>query len=68
MKVLFHKKGYKTMIVKFTLDSIHLGKQIETRELQSNVSEEDIKALFPVVFGIPYSPVTCKFEIIKDGD
>lgn len=56
------------MIVKFILDSINLGKQIETRELQSNVSEEDIKALFSVIFGIPYSPVTCKYEIMKDGD
>lgn len=56
------------MIVKFILDSIHLGKQIETREFQSNVSDEDIKALFPIVFGIPYSPVTCKYEIMKDGD
>lgn len=56
------------MIVKFTLDSIHLGKQIQTKELQSNVSEEDIKALFSVIFGIQYSPVTCSYEIMKDGD
>ena len=56
------------MIVKFILDSIHLGKQIETRELQSNVSEEDIKALFPVVFGVKYNSVTCSYEIMKDGD
>lgn len=56
------------MIVKFILDSINLGKQIKTRELQSNVSEEDIKALFSVIFGIQYSPVTCSYEIMKDGD
>jgi len=56
------------MIVKFILDSMHLGKQIETRELQSNISEEDIKALFPIVFGTQYSPVTCSYEIVKDGD
>lgn len=69
MKVLFDlKKGHKVMIVKFILDSINLGKQIETRELQSNISDEDIKALFPVVFGIEYSPVTCEYEIMKDGD
>lgn len=56
------------MMVKFILDSMHLGKQIETRELQSNASEEDIKALFPVVFGIPYNPVTCSYEIIQEGN
>jgi hypothetical protein len=56
------------MIVKFILDSINLGKQIQTKELQSNVSEEDIKELFPIVFGIQYSPVTCSYEIMKDGD
>jgi hypothetical protein len=56
------------MMVKFILDSMHLGKQIQTKELQSNVSEEDIKALFPVVFGISYNPVTCSYEIMKDGD
>lgn len=56
------------MLVKFTLDSIHLGKQIETRELQSNLSDEDIKSMFQLVFGIPFNPITCDYERVKDGD
>lgn len=38
------------------------------KEVQSNISEEDIKALFKVFFNITYDPLTCTYKIIKEGD
>lgn len=55
------------MKVKFMYDigSIH---KTGYKEIQSNVSDEDIKAMFSIVIGIPYQDVNCSYEIIQEGD
>lgn len=55
------------MILKLTYDLLNNPKTA-TKEIQSNASDEDIKALFTIVFGNAYNPKTCRYEIIKEGD
>jgi hypothetical protein len=50
------------MQVKLIINSQFIGKEVKTVVLQSNVSDDDIKALFPIYFGIKYSPLMCSFE------
>lgn len=38
---------------------------IKTIELQSNISEKDIKAIFPIFMGVEYNE-NCSHEIMKE--
>jgi hypothetical protein len=55
------------MKVKFiyNIGNIH---KIGYKEVQSKASDEDIKALFPLVIGISYHEKFCDYEIVKEGD
>jgi len=55
------------MKVKFSYN--HWGRnKTRTLTLQSNVSEDDIKSMFPFVLGIHYNEEYCTYEIIQEGD
>ena len=49
----------------YNIGDIH---KVDYKELQSNVSDEDIKAMFSIVIGIPYNEEYCSYEIIQEGD
>jgi len=52
------------MKVKLIFDAHFVGYMEQIIELQSTASDEDIKAMFKVEFGIPYDD-NCSYEIIK---
>jgi hypothetical protein len=54
--------------VKLTFKSINLGNVDKIVDIQTNVIDDDIKALFPIYFNVPYSKLLCKYEILKEGD
>ena len=54
------------MKVKFKIDSPLGGYNERTVELQSNISKEDIKAMYLTLFGVSNS--FCSYEIIQEGD
>lgn len=52
------------MKVKLISDAQFCGHEEQIIELQSVVTEDDIKAMFPVTFGIPYDD-NCSYEVIE---
>jgi len=54
------------MKVKFIFDAQFCGYDEEIKELQSNLSDEDIKSMFPLVLGIPFNN-DCSYEIMEDN-
>lgn len=54
------------MKIKFMINSPSCGYQERIVEMQSNVSEEDIKSQFNILFGV--DNLFCSYEIIEEGD
>jgi hypothetical protein len=54
------------MKIKLIMDSPSLGRSTRTIEVQSNISEDDIKALYILYFGVcnPF----CSYEKIEEGE
>ncbi|MDF2950460.1 MAG: hypothetical protein K0S18_43 [Anaerocolumna sp.] len=52
------------MKVKFIFDAQFYSYMEEIVDLQDNLSESDIKAMFPIVLGIEYND-NCSFEAIN---
>ena len=52
------------MKVKVIFDAQFCGHDEQIIELQSIVTEDDIKAMFPIVFGIPFDD-NCSYEVLE---
>lgn len=52
------------MKIKLIFDSQFVGRLGKTVEIQSNISEEDIKSLFLIYLEVPYDE-NCTYEIIE---
>jgi len=56
------------MKVKLTFESDLSWTTEKVINVQSNVSDEDIKVMFSIAIGIPYNEEYCSYEIIQEGD
>jgi hypothetical protein len=54
------------MKIKLIIDSPHAGLNTKTVDVQSNISEEDIRTLYKLYFGV--DNLFCSYEIVKEGD
>ena len=55
------------MKVKLTFESSLSWTTNQVREVQDNVSEEDIEAMFPYILNVPYNKYNCSYEVVGDG-
>jgi len=55
------------MKIKFIFDTQFCGYAEQIIELQSNVSDEDIKSMFPIVMDLEYDE-NCSYEIVQEGE
>lgn len=54
------------MLIKLIIDSPTLGRREKIIDVQSNISEEDIKALYMLHFGV--SNLHCSWEKLKEDN
>ena len=66
MKYITIKKGVIVLKLRLIFESDLCWTNSRKVEVQSNVSEEDIKALFKIKLGIDYDEKTCRWEVIDD--
>jgi len=55
------------MKVKFTFESDLSWTTEKIIEVQDNVSEEDIEAMFPIILNVPYDKNNCFYEVVGKG-
>ena len=55
------------MKVKLTFESDLSWTTEKIIEVQDNVSEEDIEAMFPIVLNVPYNKDNCFYEVVGKG-
>ena len=55
------------MKVKFKFESDLSWTTQQIIEVQDNVTEEDIEAMFPIVLNVKYTSRNCSYEVVGDG-
>lgn len=54
------------MKIKLIMDSPNAGRNEKIIEVQSNISDDDIKALYKLYLGV--NNLYCSWESVKEGD
>jgi hypothetical protein len=54
------------MKVKFKFNAFGTSVILAITNLQSNISDEDLIAIYPIITGVPYDKELCSFERVYD--